>query len=85
MSAEFSVNTCFKLSDFGLVISGEVTEGEISDGAQGKTPKGKVFTLVKIDVQGEQMHTIHKSDKASLFIKNVDFSEIKPGAKLYFY
>jgi hypothetical protein len=85
MFAEFVVNTCFKLSDLGLVASGEVTEGEISEGAQGKTPKGKVFTLVKIDIHGEHAHTIHKNDKANLFIKNIDFSEIRPGATLYFY
>lgn len=85
MYAEFVVNTCFTLSGLGIVASGEVTEGEVSDTSQGRTAKGKNFTLIKIDVQGAQVRTIRKKDKANLFIKNIDISDIKPGVTVYFY
>lgn len=85
MHAEFAVSTCFGLPDLGVVVSGKVIDGQIEDGSQGTTPKGKIFAVVKMDMRGEPVHTARVKDMVTLFIKNVTIFDIKPGATLYSY
>jgi hypothetical protein len=85
MYAEFVIASCFDLTDLGVVISGEVTNGQIEEGSSGKTVKGKSFILVKIDIEGSQVHSIARKEKANLFIKNISRADVRPGETLYFF
>ena len=85
MYAEFSVKSCFDLPGMGVVLAGEVMDGSIQEGGQGKTPKGKICTVIRIDSHGQKLNTVSRKDKVSLIVKSISVTDIKPGEALYFY
>jgi selenocysteine-specific translation elongation factor len=85
MYAEFTVKSCFDLPGLGVVISGEVMDGSIAEGVQGKTSKGKICTVVRIDSHGQKLNIVSRKDKVSLTVKNITITDVKPGEALYFF
>jgi translation elongation factor EF-1alpha len=84
MSSEFFVARCYDVGGVGLIISGTVESGEIREGTIGRTFKGKKFTLVKIEKEGEQIPKACEKDKVTIFVKHISRIDVKPGESIYF-
>jgi len=84
MSAEFLVATCFELSGVGLILSGEVKSGEISEGAIGRTTKGKRCAVVKIEESNDRVSIARTKSKVTLTVKHISKQDIKPWDTIYF-
>lgn len=85
MKAEFTIKACFNLPSVGVVVSGEVIDGQIKEGMQGKIPKGKNCMVVRIDSKGQKVFIAHRKDKVNLTMKNIIISDVRPGETIYFY
>jgi len=83
MQAEFFVSQIYNVGGTGIILHGEVSSGQVLEGAIGMTFNGKKFTVVRIERQGEQVAAANKKDKVNLFIKNIQFSDLRIGETLY--
>lgn len=84
MGAEVFVSRCYDVGGVGLVVNGWVQSGAINEGSIGRTFKGKRFTLVKIEKEGQQIPRALEKDKVNLFVKHVTRTDLKPGETVYF-
>ena len=84
MSAEFLIQRCYNLSGEGVIIRGIVEWGDVLDGSVGRTFRGKKFTLVKIEKEGDRVRRAQEKDKVSLFIKYIRPTDVRPGEMLHF-
>ncbi|MDD4954450.1 MAG: hypothetical protein PHP17_00200 [Candidatus Omnitrophica bacterium] len=85
MHAEFVIKSCFSLPSLGVLVSGEVTEGSVEEGAQGKTPLGKLVTLVRLDIKGVPIKSAHAKDKISIVLKGINITDVHPGMNINFF
>lgn len=84
MASEVFVSRCYDVGGVGLVINGWVQLGEIIEGSIGMTFKGKKFTLVRIEKQGQQVPRASEKDRINIFVKNITRSDLNPGETIYF-
>ena len=84
MSAEFFIKQCYDVGGVSLILFGSVESGEITEGSVGMTSRGKKFTVVKIEKQGDKVATAFKKDRVNLSIKNITRADIRPGEICYF-
>jgi GTPase len=85
MHAEFTIKSCFNSPGVGVIAAGEILEGQIKDGAQAKTPRGKIITVVRLDIGGESVHIAHAKDKVNIVMKGISISDVKAGMTIYFF
>ncbi len=85
MHAEFVVKSCFGMPGLGVVASGEVTEGYIEEGAQGKNYAGRIITVVRMDIKGIKVQTAKFRDKVNIVMKGVSASDIHIGMTIHFF
>jgi len=83
MQAEFFVSQVYNVGGTGIILHGEVNSGQITEGSIGMTFSGKKFTVVRIEKQGEKVPVALKKDKVNIFIKNIQFSDLRVGETLY--
>ena len=83
MQAEFFVSQIYNLGGTGIILHGEISSGQVAEGSIGMTFSGKKFTVVRIERQGERVLTANKKDKVNIFIKNIEFSDLRIGETLY--
>jgi len=60
-------------------------EGAIEEGSQGKTPAGKLVTVVRMDIQGVKVQIAHAKEKVNIVIKGVSISDVHPGMSINFF
>ncbi|MFA5338428.1 MAG: hypothetical protein WC330_08845 [Candidatus Omnitrophota bacterium] len=85
MHAEFIVKSCFSLPGLGVIVSGEVTFGNIKEGAQGKSPSGKLVTVVRMDNQGAKVQIARVKDKVNIVMKGINVSDVRAGMAINFF
>ncbi|MCK9573778.1 MAG: hypothetical protein M0R20_05230 [Candidatus Omnitrophica bacterium] len=85
MHAEFVVKSCFNSPGLGVLVSGEIMDGNIEEGAQGKTPAGKLVTIVRMDIQGVKVKTARIKEKVNIVLKGVAISDVNPGMNINFF
>ena len=84
MSAQFLILTCYEMAGIGLVMSGEVRHGELLEGANGRTSKGKRCSIVKIEHAGERVSTAQEKSRVTLLVKHIGRSDAKPWDVIFF-
>ena len=84
MSAQVSVDRCYDFPGAGVIIFGRIKSGEVAEGAVGRNLKGRKFTLVKIEKEGQKIPMAYKNDVISLYIKNIESREFKSGEVICF-
>ena len=84
MGSQMQVRSSYRLSGLGVVITGEVHNGEITDNMIGVTSSGKRCPVVKIEVDNEVVKTAQIKDVATIVVKHIAIDDIKPGATIYF-
>ena len=72
------------MAGLGLVVSGEVKSGEVTEGSNGRTAKGKKCAVVKIELGGERISIAEKKSKVSMVLKNIGRTDAKPWDIIYF-
>jgi len=77
MGAEFSVKQFHNVGGVSSVITGVVESGEIIEGAVGLTACSKKFTVVKIEVKGQQIRKAHEGEKVNISVKYLSRSDIR--------
>jgi GTPase len=85
MHAEFVIKSCFVSPGLGVLVSGDVMQGDIEENSQGKTPQGKMVTVVRIDMQGTKIKIAHAKDKINIILKGATISDVHPGMKIDFF
>ena len=79
MGAEFLVKQYYIIGGISCVVAGRVESGEIVEGCIGVTSRGKKFTVVKIEREGNQIRQAKERDKVNLSIKYLSREDIKIG------
>jgi|GEM_PF-1106649 len=85
MHSEFTVKSCFSLPGLGVLMSGDIMEGNIEEGSQGKTPAGKLVTVVRMDIKGVKVKTARVKDKINIVVKGINTSDVHPGMTITFF
>lgn len=84
MNAEFFVTTLYELAGLGLILAGEVKGGEVSEGEAGITSRGKKCIIVKVEVDGQRVHSAVSKQKATIVVKHIDKRDVQVRDSLYF-
>lgn len=84
MQADFFVKQCYDVGGVSLVLAGNVESGEIAEGSIGVTSKGKKFTVVKIEKDGDRVPVALRKEKVNLSIKNITRVDIRVGEIIHF-
>ena len=84
MHAEFRVINCYDISGVGLVLTGQVENGEIEEGALGMTYRGKKCAVIKIEHQGERRQSAKEKERVNVYVKHITRADVRPGEKIRF-
>ncbi|MDD4183467.1 MAG: hypothetical protein PHT53_06585 [Candidatus Omnitrophica bacterium] len=85
MHAEFVVKSCFNSPGLGVLASGDIVDGSIEEGSQGKTPAGKLVTVVRMDINGVKVKIARIKEKVNVIIKGVTITDVHPGMSINFF
>ena len=83
MSAEFLVENVRSLGEDGVIISGVIQSGLLTEGTTGRTIRGKSFTVVKIERDGCRVVRFEEKARLELFAKHVNVRDIWIGETIY--
>ena len=85
MHAEFVIKSCFNSPGLGVLASGDIMEGCIEEGSQGKTPTGKLVTVVRMDIKGVKVKIARIKEKVNIVMKGVAITDVHPGMSINFF
>lgn len=79
MSAKFVVKQFHNVGGISSVITGVVGSGEVCEGDVGMTARGKRFTVVKIEIEGQQVRKAGEGNKINISVKYLSRSDVRMG------
>lgn len=84
MQADFFIKQCYSVGGESLILAGSVESGEIKEGSVGMTAKGKKFTVVKIEKEGNSVPVAFRKERVNLSIKNITRTDVRVGEVIHF-
>ncbi|MCD6550010.1 hypothetical protein J7K24_00500 [bacterium] len=81
--ATFIIKDIFEIPGVGLIVVGNISNGLISVGMEGKI-KGKKITVKKIEKENSSVESISQGEECALTIKGIKREEISKGETIYF-
>jgi translation elongation factor EF-1alpha len=84
MAGELTIDNFKNIGGSGLLISGKVESGNISEGDVGKTYKGKKCAVIKIEKNGLRIPRAKEDEAVNLWVKYIVPADIMIGESLFF-